>query len=91
MLECEQRGSCACRDTKFVVNVLDMVVDRAFGQDQRRGNLAVAAAARKQPEHLELTLTQAADAVGSARVVTSYCENRRGSIVVDAAAANLAQ
>jgi hypothetical protein len=70
--------------------VLDMVVDRAFGHDQRRGNLAVAAALCEQAEHFKLTFTEPADVRSAPRQsVTSDCENGRGRVVLDAAAANL--
>ena len=62
-----------------------MVVDRTFGQDQRRGNLAVAASLYEQAEHFKLTFTEPADARSAPpQSVTSDCENSRGGVVVGA-------
>ena len=58
MLKRKHCGGSTRRDAEFVVDVLNMVVHRAFGEDQSHSDLAVAAAVGKEAEHLDLSIAQ---------------------------------
>ena len=92
MLKRKHCGGSTRRDAEFVVDVLNMVVHRAFGEDQSHSDLAVAAAVGKEAEHLELSIAQAADSRSAApELVASDSQHSRGGIVIDAADPNLTQ
>ena len=92
MLHGEERSRRAGGDADLVVDVLDVMVDGPFGDDELSGHLAVAETAREEPEHLHLPIAQAGWPLAArpSNPVARRSEHGVHGLAVEASSANFA-